>query len=483
MELPQSNERFQASGAGLPRWRPTTEYMGHAQQVAPSVGVVGGVGEGCSGEGGGSESKFMVDDSVLTDLMDLDPLNDQLLGEAWIGGNHGEHMSNNYTLGYPPASSAPMYSSPSATTSQSLHMYPQPNATMAASLQAFQQEYLLQQVLDSSPQQSMPAAVSPLPPTLPTLPYGAPLHRTWSPGASGAAPHMLLPSSKLVVPEGGDVNRHSPPGLMNRNGGELMHGGRGGFVPGLVKPSGALEFRNTIGDAGVGDRDDEKSSLSTVEGKPVSSGNLEAGGLSRARAIFRAPPGPPMLLRDRVMQALRLIGRARCDVLVQTWMPVLEGHRKLLRTREQPFVLEQKIDQLWLYRSVSETYEFPTERSDGNVLGLPGRVFSLQQAEWTPNVQFYTSLEYLRVKEAQRCDIRGSLAVPVLDPVTRQCLAVIELVGRSEKVQYGPDMDIIARALQVRILGVSHASHISLCLARRRGFASVIMSSGHDYGS
>lgn len=118
-------------------------------------------------------------------------------------------------------------------------------------------------------------------------------------------------------------------------------------------------------------------------------------------------------------------------------------------TREQPYVLEHKNDQLWFYRSVSETYEFPTEKTDGNVLGLPGRVFALRQPEWTPNVQFYTSLEYLRVKEAQRCDIRGSLAVPVLDQVTRQCLAVIELVGRAEKVQYGPDVDIIARALQV----------------------------------
>jgi hypothetical protein len=161
------------------------------------------------------------------------------------------------------------------------------------------------------------------------------------------------------------------------------------------------------------------------------------------------------------MQAVRLIGRSRTDVLVQTWVPVIEANRKVLLTREQPYVLEQKIDELWLYRTVSETYEFPTEKAEGNVLGLPGRVFSLQQAEWTPNVQFYTSLEYLRVKEAQRCDIRGSLAVPVLDPVTRHCLAVIELVGRSEKVQYGPDMDITARALQVCVVLVS--SHVTSC--------------------
>ena len=471
MDLPQSSERFQASAGCLPpRWRPTTEYMGHVQQVSP-VGMVGG---GSGGGVGGGESKFMVDDSVLTDLMDLDPLNEQLLGEPWMGGNHGEHM-NNY-LGYPPSSSAPMYSTPS---SQALHMCPQPNAPMAASLQAFQQEYLLQQVLDSSSQQqSMSVAGSALPPFVPisagpaTLSYGAPPlgGRNWSPSTSGAPSHMHLSNPKLggapglVMLEGvngsGDLNRHSPPVFMDRNGIELVQGGRSGYVPGAVKSS-ALEFRNAIGDASVNDRDEEKSSLSTVEGKPVSSGNLEAGGLNRARTILRSPPPPLMLLRDRIMQALRLIGRSRSDVLVQTWMPVVEGNKKVLLAREQPYVLEQKNDQLSLYRTMCETFEFPTEKSEGNVLGLPGRVFALQQAEWTPNVQFYTGLEYLRVKEAQRCDIRGSLAVPVSDPVTRQCLAVIELVGRSEKVQYGSDVDIIARALQVCVLVISHAFHVS----------------------
>lgn len=420
MELqPHASERFQVSGANcLPRWRPTTEYMGHgAQQVSPVVGMVGGGGTVASSGGGSSESKFMVDDSVLTDLLDLDPLNEQLLVEAWMGGgsnnnNHGsEHGS--FVTTFPPVSTTAL---PTSTS----HMYPHANATMAASsVQGFQQEYLLH---DSSQQQQPP------------------------PVSSSGAPFVASQGTRNMSPSTPGVGVGSPSNhmLLSASAGMIMPGGanRGGFV----KPSAALEFGNVIGEMG-NHGDDEKSSLSTVEGKPVSSGNVEAGCGVRSSPILLVPPSLP--LRDRILQALRFIARARDEVLVQSWMPVMQGNRRFLLTREQPYVLEHKNDQLWFYRSVSETYEFPTEKTDGNVLGLPGRVFALRQPEWTPNVQFYTSLEYLRVKEAQRCDIRGSLAVPVLDQVTRQCLAVIELVGRAEKVQYGPDVDIIARALQV----------------------------------
>lgn len=343
--------------------------MGHVQQVSQPVGMVGG----------GAESKFMVDDSVLTDLLDLDPVNDQLFGEpSWMGNNnnnsnnhHGEQFTNGPQ--FPPTTSSHM-------------SYPYGNAAAC-----------LQEYFDSS----LPA-MSTSPSGTAAVPVGI-----------GGGP-LLAASAAMITP------------LTNRGG--------------YLKPSAAaLEFRNVIGDG------DEKSSLTTVEGKPVSSGNLEAGGVKRQPSNFR----PPVPLRERLLQAIRFIARSRTDALVQAWIPVVQGSRKLLLTRDQPYVIEQKDDQqLCFYRSVSETYEFPTEKTEGNVLGLPGRVFSLQQPEWTPNVQFYTSMEYLRVKEAQRCDIRGSLAVPVLDQVTRQCLAVIELVGRAEKVQYGPDVEIIARALQ-----------------------------------
>jgi len=118
----------------------------------------------------------------------------------------------------------------------------------------------------------------------------------------------------------------------------------------------------------------------------------------------------------------------------------------VLSTREQPYVLEHKTDRLSVYRTVSERIDFAVS---GGSPGLPGRVFLQQVPEWTPNVQFYSIREYLRVKEAQKCDVRGTLAVPVFEATTRKCLAVIELVMRAEKVQYAPEIDIICRALQV----------------------------------
>lgn len=177
---------------------------------------------------------------------------------------------------------------------------------------------------------------------------------------------------------------------------------------------------------------------------------------SKSRAMARAVPAslPPLSpLRDRLVQAVRLIGRLRPNTLVQAWVPVCSrnGSRKrVLSTREQPYALEHKNNQLWFFRTMSESFEFATEEGDAShVAGVPGRVFARQVPEWSPNVQLYSSLEYPRWKEAQRCDIRGSLAVPVLDPNSRGCAAVIELVGRVEKVQFGPDVDIVVRAVQV----------------------------------
>jgi hypothetical protein len=179
--------------------------------------------------------------------------------------------------------------------------------------------------------------------------------------------------------------------------------------------------------------------------------------VSRARSRGAAAAGRldnhGLTLQERTMQALQYIGKACVDVLVQVWMPMkTDDNRVLLTTREQPFVLEHKTDhRLWYYRTVSEEYEFAVTSS---LPGLPGRVFLQQLPEWTPNVQFYNSQEYLRVKDAQKYDVRGTLAVPVFEPSSRNCLAVIELVMGAEKLQYAPEMDIICRALQVQGMGI-----------------------------
>ncbi|CAK9235195.1 unnamed protein product [Sphagnum troendelagicum] len=210
------------------------------------------------------------------------------------------------------------------------------------------------------------------------------------------------------------------------------------------------------------------SSLEMEEAR--SSGQVKQ--VSRARSRGAAAAGRldhhGLTIQERTMQALQYIGKACVDVLVQVWMPMkTDDNRVLLTTREQPFVLEHKTDhRLQYYRSVSEEYEFAVTSSSP---GLPGRVFLQQVPEWTPNVQFYNSQEYLRVKDAQKYDVRGTLAVPVFEPSSRNCLAVIELVMSAEKLQYAPEIDIICRALQSVNLASSDGTELPALEMRTQG--------------
>ncbi|KAJ7554234.1 hypothetical protein O6H91_06G132300 [Diphasiastrum complanatum] len=153
-------------------------------------------------------------------------------------------------------------------------------------------------------------------------------------------------------------------------------------------------------------------------------------------------------LKERMVQALKLIKLSRRSFLLQVWMPVVQGNKFLLTTREQPYMLENGNDSLCLYHDLSSRFVFPTEQDSQAFPGLPGRVFQKKMPEWTPNVQYYYSHEFLRVNQAVRCDVRGTVAVPVIEPKSNACLAVVELVTKAEKIAYGPEIDIICRALQ-----------------------------------
>eukprot|EP00850_Spirogloea_muscicola_P022640 SM000305S11798 [mRNA] locus=s305:53409:61216:+ [translate_table: standard] len=147
-------------------------------------------------------------------------------------------------------------------------------------------------------------------------------------------------------------------------------------------------------------------------------------------------------------------GNNKEGVLAQIWAPTVQGNRRLLTTKEQPFSLTNGSDRLSAYRAV---YMFPAEYLPDSPPGLPGRVFSSGRPEWSPNVQYYTSQEYLRVHHAQRCDVRGTLAAPVFRKGTRDCVAVLELVMTGEDVRFGPRIDNICQALQAVELSSTHA--------------------------
>ncbi|KAF8685959.1 hypothetical protein HU200_043884 [Digitaria exilis] len=137
--------------------------------------------------------------------------------------------------------------------------------------------------------------------------------------------------------------------------------------------------------------------------------------------------------------------------LVQVWAPARDGvRRRVLTTRGQPFVLAPpQCHRLFQYRTVSLTHAFPVGGAGvPGERGLPGRVFDAGVPECTPNVQFYGTGEYARISYALIYDIQGALAIPILDPVDGDCVAVVELVTTEPKLCFAAEVDKLSKALQ-----------------------------------
>lgn len=155
---------------------------------------------------------------------------------------------------------------------------------------------------------------------------------------------------------------------------------------------------------------------------------------------------PSLTLAQRMYKALSFLEENYgVGILAQVWMPVRRGERFILTTREQPYILDRRLNG---YREVSTTYTFAAEEAPDAFPGLPGRVFMRRMPEWTPNVQFYNKNEYLRVHHARDYNVHGSIAVPVFERDTQSCVAVVELVTTTEKFNFNKDIDNLCQALQ-----------------------------------
>ncbi|KAF2590931.1 hypothetical protein F2Q70_00040270 [Brassica cretica] len=163
------------------------------------------------------------------------------------------------------------------------------------------------------------------------------------------------------------------------------------------------------------------------------------------------PGGGGSSITERLVQAVEHIRDYTTErgSLIQLWVPVNRGGKRVLTTREQPYSHDPTCQRLANYREVSVNYHFSAEKDDSNALaGLPGRVFLGKLPEWTPDVRFFRSEEYPRVHHAQDCDVRGTLAIPVFEQGSKVCLGVIEVVMTTEMVKLAPELDSICRALQ-----------------------------------
>lgn len=156
-------------------------------------------------------------------------------------------------------------------------------------------------------------------------------------------------------------------------------------------------------------------------------------------------------VRQRLSRAVRYIKESHrdSDILVQIWIPVTRGDEQILTTYGQPFLLDSDCRSLVDYRTASTRYQFMADEGSHRAVGLPGRVFLEKLPEWSPDVRFFNSYEYPRLRDAQRFDVRGTIALPIFEKEKRSCLGVVELVMTTQKVNYSSDIETICNALQV----------------------------------
>ncbi|KAJ0239800.1 Protein NLP8 [Hirschfeldia incana] len=153
-------------------------------------------------------------------------------------------------------------------------------------------------------------------------------------------------------------------------------------------------------------------------------------------------------LDEKMLKALSLFIESTGSgegILAQVWTPIKIGDQHVLSTCDQAYLLDPRLSQ---YREVSRKFTFASEANQCSCPGLPGRVFISGVSEWTSNVLYYKTEEYLRMKHAVDNEVRGSIAIPVLEASGTTCCAVMELVTSKEKPNFDMEMDSVCRALQ-----------------------------------
>ncbi|VVA99376.1 unnamed protein product [Arabis nemorensis] len=194
----------------------------------------------------------------------------------------------------------------------------------------------------------------------------------------------------------------------------------------------------------------EPSNQGTTSSEQAEKFLLEEAEVGRSWWIApKAGEGISSSVKERLLQAISGLNEAvqDKDFLVQIWVPFQQEGKNFLTTWAQPHLFNQQYSSLAKYRHVSESYNFPADEGSKDV-GLPGRVFLQKLPEWTPDVRFFRSDEYPRIKEAQKCDVRGSLALPVFERGSGTCLGVVEIVTTTQKMNYGPELENICKALE-----------------------------------
>lgn len=393
------------------------------------------------------DTKFAVDDSILCDLMDLDALVAEPIQEHWsavsnvngsnVMATHCLDLGTPYLMSLSPTSLSPARMSVFSYPSPPLPCFLDSLTTLPFQVNPDRPSHpdcledIQQSMSGLASFQRFSASTMTNPCVLPELP--------------------LLQSS--VTPSTAKFCDNTLSHALSRDG---RHGQREKDAAG-TKLTELQPFASATADA------DNASMVMSTQHLNIS---YEQGGRQHDTMDSSTSVAPLMFsFNDRIKIALKkYLGLSKGDVLVQVWLPQRSGKNAVLTTHGQPFILCQPADCLSSYRELSSQYTFSTEEGDPEeFLGLPGRVFLKKTPEWTPNVQLYKRNEYLRVDDAERCNVHGSLAVPVLERVTGKCMAVIELVMTLEKMEYRTEIEGLALALQ----------EVNLCSGERRRYLPV----------
>ncbi|KAK6279487.1 hypothetical protein POUND7_019754 [Theobroma cacao] len=194
-------------------------------------------------------------------------------------------------------------------------------------------------------------------------------------------------------------------------------------------------------------------------------GNRQNNTSDVANSLISRPIGQS--LDEKMLRALSLFKESSGGgILAQVWVPVKHGDQYMLTTSDQPYLLDQILSG---YREVSRTYIFSAELKLGSFPGLPGRVFISRVPEWTSNVTHYSEDEYLRFSHAVNHKVRGSIALPVFEPLEMSCCAVLELVTVKEKPNFDAEMENVCLALQaVNLRTTAPPRLLPQCLSRNQ---------------
>ncbi|KAK4365501.1 hypothetical protein RND71_016859 [Anisodus tanguticus] len=140
-------------------------------------------------------------------------------------------------------------------------------------------------------------------------------------------------------------------------------------------------------------------------------------------------------VKQKIKAALQRIETSQV-ILLQFWgLENIEG-RKFLSTSGQPFGLRYLYKGLCWYRKHCQDYKYSVDKCDtdeqgtekGHFFGPPARVFQQKLPESSTHVGYYTNEEFPMRDHAVQCGVRTYLALPVFEPVEKNCVGVIELV-------------------------------------------------------